>query len=145
MPSLPLSLRVPPRVSDALDERAKGFPGGRSDVVRNDLMRYQKLIRNTQARLKREGVFSEAEQGLIIAATNGTAFMDYPEMLPAEVEDAMALEGLDVEWDVDSHALREKLFSLTPLEVAAVVDAIERFWASSGRGEEGEEPDIVLF
>lgn len=108
-------------------------------------MRYQKLIRNTRARLKREGVFSKAEQGLIIAATTGTAFMDNPEMLPAEVEDVMALKGLDAEWEVDSRALREKLSSLTPLEVAAVVDAVERFWALPGRGEEGEEPDIVLF
>lgn len=136
MPSPALSLRIPEHLSSDLDERASYYVGGRSEVVKTDLSRYRRLIRSTQARLKSEEVFSETEQGLILDALNGSLLGDRPETLAGSVADSMSLDGTAGKWEVEPHAIREKLTSLTPLEFAAVADGAERYWAAVSRGEE---------
>lgn len=107
-------------------------------MVNVDLARYRALIRSTQRRLGEESVFSDVEQAAILDALNGTLLHDRPEMLAGSVADALALDGLDEKWGVERHAMKEKLAALTPLEMAAVADAAERFWsAAERRGAEG--------
>lgn len=131
MPSPTLSVRIPESLSRDLDERAAYFVGGRSEVVKTDLLRYRQLVRATKARLKNEEAFSEDEQALILDALNGSLLGDRPETLAGSVADSMALDGTAGKWSVEAHALREKLASLTPLEFATVADAAERFWAAA--------------
>lgn len=136
MPEKPIvSVRLFER--DVEDIVARTYPGwNRSEVVRTDLARYRALVRSARARLAKERVFSGEEQALIIDALNGTMLEEHVEVLAANVEDAMTLDGLDEKWGVQKSALMEKLRSLSPLELAAVADAVEMFWASVARGEE---------
>jgi hypothetical protein len=136
MPTLPvLTVRVSERVMGDLEERA--YPGNpRGEVVRRDIYRYRMLVRQAAARLKAEKIFSGDEQALVIDALNGVIIDEYVQAVVGNVEDAIALDGLDGKWEVERAAIIEKVHSLTPLEQVAVVEAAERFWAATARGED---------
>lgn len=144
MPNPNIQFRAPESFARVLDERAAYFVGGRSEVIKTDLSRYRNLIRAAQARIASEEIFSPDEQALIIDALNGVLLGEHPQLLSANVADAMSLDGLAVKWEVEEHAMREKLASLTPLESAALADAAETFWAAVARGED-KEPRGGLF
>jgi hypothetical protein len=119
------------------DVRA-AYLGSPSEVAKTDLSRYRRLVRGAQARLAREGVFTPAEGAAILDALNGTLLGDRPETLHVSVEDAIALEGLAEKRNLEAGGagLVEKLRSLTPLEMHAVADRVEMFWALVGEGKQ---------
>jgi hypothetical protein len=119
------------------DVRA-AYLGGPSEVAKTDLSRYRRLVRGAQARLAREGVFTADEGAAILDALNGALLGDRPETLHASVEDSISLEGLAEKWGLDAGGagLVEKLRSLTPLELHAVADRAETFWALAGEAEQ---------
>jgi hypothetical protein len=138
VPSPRIQFRMREALSRGLLSRADYFPGGLSEAASTDLRRYRNLIRTTQARLAREEVFAPEEQAVVLSALNGTLLGGHPEMLVGSVEDSMSLDGTHEEWGACAHALWEKLRGLTPLELAAVADAAEGYWAAVARGEERE-------
>jgi hypothetical protein len=137
MPSPTYTLRLSEALTRDLERRAP-YLGGAAGVVRTDLGRYRNLVRDAQTRLAREGVFEPAEGAAILDALNGTLLMDRPETLAASVEDALHLDGLAEKWGLDAGGtgLVEKLRSLTPLELHAVADRAETFWALVGEGKQ---------
>jgi len=48
-----------------------------------------------------------------------------------EIADHITLNGADITWDVDKGALLDKLDALPFAGLLAIVDAVERFWATS--------------
>lgn len=134
MPSPVVSFRANETVSRPLVERAGSFGGNVSEVAKTDLARYRTLLRMGQVRLVSENVLEDNEQALILDALNGVLLGEHPQLLAANISDAISLDGLDEKWEV--YGLKEKLAGLTPLECAAVVDAAERFWARVLSGED---------
>ena len=57
----------------------------------------------------------------------------FDKALPASMLWANVLDtpGLDTKWSIDTDLLVSKVRSLSPLQSAAVMDAIERFWIHS--------------
>ncbi len=107
---------------------ADDLPGQYSMVARRDLERYYALLERELAQLH----LSEGEALLLCDAGNG--LLSEPQtmqLLWAQVDDAIRLEGLDRKWDVDGPALVAQLRALTPGQAFAVTDAIERFWTSA--------------
>lgn len=106
-----------------LDEQIKSR-GTRSTIITRDLERLYTLYRRAlqQARL------SVDEACLVVDALNGS-IMDATPLLWANIEDSIQLDGLDQKWSIDGPALVEKLRGLNDIQVLAVVDGAERFWA----------------
>jgi hypothetical protein len=96
-----------------------------SQVAQRDLERYYTLLdlALTQVQL------SDGEASLIVDAMNGTLInLQAAQLLPAEIEDAIALDSLDRKWEVDGAALVAKLQGMSLLQRMAICDAVERFW-----------------
>lgn len=62
-------------------------------------------------------------------------------MLQMEIEDAEAF--FFDKWGIDRAATLAKLHDLTPIEEAALVDAVERFWRAVAMGEERNPREIL--
>lgn len=110
--------------------------GDLSAVVRQDLSRYHALLKRARAEIRREKLFDADDMTNLLNATNGTLDFE-PEFLAAEVEDHLAYR------DMDPEEILAKLDKLTPLQLAALVDALERFWAGDedeARGVFGAPP-----
>jgi hypothetical protein len=92
------------------------------------------LYRATLTALK--GRFAAAELSLMIDVLNGVLLT--PEFagqhLPADVADAVALDGLDRKWGVDGVDFQARLNSLAVFEVACLELWAHRFW-ESGRAD----------
>lgn len=134
-----IAIRVRPdaKLMDEIEARKENvWHGARSQVAMRDLARYYHLLQIARHRLAQEGVFSPDEQALIIDALNGVLLGEHITTLPANVEATISLDGLAEKWGVDGAALMEKLRSLSPLELAAIADAVEMFWAAVARGED---------
>lgn len=110
-----------------IDSRTSHWISSRGDIARRDLARYYHVLASDLRAVN----LTEGEASLICDACNGTAFVDNRSisMLWAEIDDAIRLDGLDDKWHVDGPALVEKLRTLTWGQTAAIVDAVERFWA----------------
>lgn len=112
-----------------------------------ELSRYRDLLRRELARVE----FTRGEACCVCDALNGCLLLDglegqHSSMVwwPAEVEDAMRLDGIDAKWDVDGPALLKKLAALTPGQRFAVADAAERFWQASSAQQADESIDGQL-
>lgn len=106
--------------------------GEQSYVIRRDLERLYALYRRSLARIS----LTKNEALLIADALNGALFDNTTVFyFWASIEDAIKLEGLDKKWQVDGKKLVDKLRSLSDAETLALVDAVERFWQASTRGE----------
>lgn len=104
-----------------------------SKAVNDGLARYYYLLK--RARVELRAKLSAREVALICDACNGTLWQAYSlSLLPAEIEDSLE-DGLAAKWEVDGPALVEKLRGLDLLELAALVDAVERFWGGPFRQE----------
>jgi hypothetical protein len=134
---------TPPRVSMRLgelaplvDARAEDETNeGRAQAMRVMVERYNWLVYSA-ARPR----FSVPEWRLVCDALNGSMFRDRPDSLGflwAQVADAITLNGADRKWEVDGPALVKRLRALTPGELIATVDVVERFWIEVGRGNQG--------
>ena len=114
-----------------------------NEVVVRDLGRYYELM--IRARTEANRLLSASEQALILDARRGILHDErFLTLLPHEVEDAVALEGLDEKWGVDGEALVEKLKAMPPVALAAIVDASDWYWSGGMRDEDLAEPFRVL-
>jgi hypothetical protein len=131
---------LPPELVERLQARegtyltTKGRP---SEVpvepLRKAASRYFALIERELAALD----LTEAEASLICEALNGTGVWDWGclgsvtagSALRLEVSDAIRLNGLDQEWEVDQDLFLAKIGRWPESTCLAVLDAVERFWA----------------
>lgn len=117
---------------DELAVRLKAT-GNLSEAIRQTMTRYQTLLACARADLRE--ILTPDEAALLADICNGTLFEPYEvalHALPVEAEDAE--EGYYAKWGVTRHVLLAKLHSLSPLQRAALIDAIERFWKAAGSG-----------
>lgn len=116
------ALRARARAGDAATEPEI------SEIAKRDLGRYYETLGRSLPRQLTEG-----EWLLLMDVLNGTILE--PATIPyvwAEIADA--LDGnpdLATKWDVAGHALVEKLRRMPYAELAAVADAVERFWLTA--------------
>ena len=54
-------------------------------------------------------------------------------MIWAEVADADKIDGLGKKWGIDAQALSERIRSMSTVEVIALVEAVEQWWAQRAR------------
>lgn len=102
-----------------------------------DLARYRELLRLAL----QEVSLTRGEACLCCDANNGIGSMDLLgggeqtewRWWPANVEDAIRLNRGDQKWGVDGPALVAKIRSMTPVQLCAVADAMERFWRQPER------------
>lgn len=98
-------------------------------TARRDLTRYYALLAGITPK------FTKAEAALIMDALNGIMLDQYTfRLLWAEVADAIRMDNLDRKWNVDGESLVERLRSLHPAEMMALLDAVERAWNMIGYG-----------
>jgi len=111
-----------------------------AERTQRDLARYQALLAQGRARLRDR--FMDKELWAILDTLNGYWFADPSSAgsIAAEVEDAIALNGLAQKWELSGQALVQTLHGLTGLESMALADAVERWWARVGAGETTLEP-----
>ncbi len=108
-------------------------------LISRELARYYALLARERARLRPQ--FSPAECALLLDACNG--WLATPEtihFLPHEIEDALHDARLAEKWSVDGAALIAKLRGLSPGELFALVDAVERWW----NGQEAADYGALL-
>lgn len=135
------SITMPEHILAAMDGRShRGAGEDRSSIIWRSLARYLAII--SRAKLDMAKRFDRQECALILDACNGTAFMDTIsiQLLPAGVEDAIEMDGLDKKWQVDGAELMRKLNSLSYAERMALVDAISLWW---DRVSNAEQPDYA--
>lgn len=134
-----MTSRVNAWVPDEL-HRHLNARGSISDAIRQALSRYFYLL--DTARHNISDKFTEPELSLLCDICNGTLWE--PRAIPllfASVEDAE--EEYFGKWNVDRKKLLTKLSKLTSIETAALVDAVERFWAASETGMRVNPGDIL--
>jgi len=130
------SIRLSAELEAKVEERKNfGLATSMNRVIERDLERYYRLLDDALAHVKQS--LSDDEQALIIDCLNGVLMDSHTiRLLPHQISDGISMEHLDRKWEVDGQALVEKLETMTPFELAAVVDGAERFWAAVGNGED---------
>jgi hypothetical protein len=133
-----ISMIFPESITDQLDKR-KSFPRDNiSEVTRESLDRYFYLL--DYARREIEETFTLSELSLICDMCNGTYFESY------SLVGGIAADITDTEpekftyWKVNKKTIIEKLNALSPLQDAALVDAVERYWAAVSKHETMDQP-----
>ena len=102
-----------------------------SDGIRESLARYFYLLGQAQKDLRDR--FNARELTLICDVNNGTLFEPHTlDLVVANVEEADA--AYFSKHKVDRGILIAKMESLSALERAALVDAVERFWRARSTG-----------
>lgn len=119
-----LTFRAPAHLQQQINARGRD----ESDSIRESLGRYYYLL--AQARAELREMLTGPELALLCDAHNGAWWT--PESLgvirwSAEDADPEYFE----KWGVERAVLVDKLRVLTPLQCAALVDAIERYWKAS--------------
>jgi len=133
-----LNLRAPDSLVADIAAR-----GDVSESIREGLSRYYYLLQISRKRLSNGAVFTGGELSLLVDVCNGTVWE--PQTLCCLVANAEDCEKEYYEkWGVDRDALLSKLDGLTPLDQAAIVDAIERFWRAASTGMT-VDPAHILF
>lgn len=117
------SVSFAPSVHDAMKQRQPQL----SSAIDTNLKRYLYALWDARRRLAPQ--FSDQECGLILDTLNGTIFYPFSvKLLPAEIQDAIALDQLDQKWEIDGPGLVKKLEALDYFQCLAVVDAAEAWW-----------------
>ena len=131
-----VSFWMRPELGKEIEERGDN----RTLVIHRDLERLYTLYRLALRDVK----LTLPEAWFLVDMLNGSLMDAYTAgLIWAEAEDAIALEGLDMKWQVDGKALVKKLKALSRVQALALVDAAERFWQAN-TGSMGEE-DIKRF
>ncbi len=114
----------------------------RSQTVNRDLLRLYALYE----RALQEIDITTEEAHLIADALNGVSMeVGTVRAFPPEIEDAINYQKLDKKWNVDGTILIEKLKKMNALQLMALVDAAERFWALPDEGKTTEEKVRKIF
>lgn len=102
-------------------------PGGTSQRAVVALRRYFYLVRKALVGLE----FTEAEARLIVDTLRGGDFVAplIPSLWDSAVS-AVRRRALDPRHGVDRDALVAKLRAARPVEMVAIIDAVERYWCS---------------
>ena len=128
------AVSLPPEVVAQIELRAYGDDGNFSGALAEGLSRYYEMLRRERVILR--AMFSEDECGLLLDVGNGTAWHAWSvPLLAASVEDS-APDGYAQKWGVDLPALVAKLAGLSYAQNCALVDAIERWWASAADSQD---------
>lgn len=132
---------TPKRTSIMLYPRAEAFVQARSEdnfsgALNQTVERYEEILKQARAQLLE--LLTEKEMALILDVLNGTLFTEpiSIHMVYGEVEDGINMEGLDQKWEINGKELIEKTRNLNYAEKVALVDATERWWASTGEGKQ---------
>lgn len=121
-----VNLRMPDSLLAEVKRR-----GDLSESLREGLARYYHLLERARASLRE--VLTDEELRMLADVNNGTLWE--PHMLCLIALNAQdAEDGYYTKWGVKRSTLLKRLQALTPLECAALVDAIERFWRAAGTG-----------
>ena len=140
------SITMPPRTLEHIAARQARLGEeqsyDRSSVIAKSLDRYFYALDSARRGLRER--FSEGEQGLILDALNGTLFSEpfSVGIIEHEIADAIA-DGYAEKWQCDGPALIEKLTALSYCEKLAIVDAAERWWHRTARGEHPEAGEML--
>ncbi len=111
----------------------------RSHIIARDLDRLYTLYR----RAIREVPLTEKEACLIVDSLNGTVLdANTAQLLWANIEDSVKLEGLADKWEVDGPVLVEKFKGLSAFQAMALADAAERFWEMADGGKMDVEKGV---
>ncbi len=114
----------------------------RSATIAKSLDRYFYALAAARRGLRER--FSAGEQGLLLDVANGCLFSSPSAIGFIEHEVAGALvDGAAEKWQVDGPALVEKLAALTYAEKLSLIDAAERWWNRSARGEQPEPAEML--
>jgi hypothetical protein len=133
-----MAIIIPDNLAKQIDKRTDTVKGGISDAMRKAIERYYYLL--DIARIEIKDKFTGGELSLICDLCNGTVFITYSLIsgITANVYDAEP-EYFE-KWKCDKQPLLDKLDKLTPLQQAALVDAVERFWAEIAKHATMEQP-----
>lgn len=114
------------KLAEALTARDYKHESHKNEIAKRDLARYYALLEKSLATVQ----LTEAEANALCDANNMSGF---DKALPSSMLWANVLDtpGLDTKWSIDTDLLVSKVRSLSPLQSAAVMDAIERFWIHS--------------
>lgn len=103
-------------------------------TARRDLTRYYQVLANSLPRLE------EGEAMWLVDVLNSTVLDERTyRYLAHEIADSIQ-DGMEDKWGVNGHAFVDKLLSLSPGALMALVDAVERFWLR----QEGRDAREVL-
>ena len=131
MASPQIQFRALSPLNTHLTDRAKGSALSPADVARRDLNRYYTFL----AAALNTITLTEGEALLLCDALNGTYVGEGHDCailiahLHHEIADT-APDGLGQKWGVDLPTLVAKIEGWTPQQRLAVVDAVERWWAT---------------
>ena len=121
-----LNLRCPDDLLAGIRAR-----GAISDSIRTGLERYYDLLARSRATIRE--TLTDPELSLLADVCNGTIWEPWSvPLIAANIEDSEP--ATFAKWGADRDALLSKLAALTLTDYAALVDAIERFWAAVGTG-----------
>ena len=141
-----LSITIPAHTLEHIAAR-QARPGeeqsyDRSATIAKSLDRYFYALAAARRGLRSR--FSSGEQGLILDVANGCLFGSPCAINFIEHEVAGGIDdGLAEKWNVDGPALLKKLAALTYAEKLALVDAAERWWNRTARGEQPEPAEML--
>jgi hypothetical protein len=123
-----ISVRMPDEYLPKIECR-----GEKATVIRESLDRYFLLL--DRARIDLQDIFTDTELQLMADASNGVIYEAWsiPHMAMG-IADSMSLDNLGEKWGVNADQLLAKLKNLDAASSFALVDALERFWESCGRG-----------
>ncbi len=108
------------RIEESTDEMHP-----RNAVIETALRRYFDLVDEARVQLRQK--FTDNELRLVLDACNGMT--GHPQLMWAEVYDAIQLHQTDIKWQVDGSIVVQKVRALSNLELYALEEAIQRFWA----------------
>lgn len=134
---------MPDNLLSAMDGRSDHHGEDRSAVIFRSLERYLSIVNRSKVEMSKQ--FTDKECGLILDACNGIAFYDTVniQLMPASVDDAIEMDGLDQKWGVDGKGLMHKLNALGYAERVAMVDAIQLWWNRVSAGEQPQWGDLL--
>jgi hypothetical protein len=125
-------------LADRADESGTYSVSGTLNAVAD---RYQAIIKRSMPKLALN------EWMLIMDVMNGTFTQSGAEIdaygLVHNVEDAIALDGLDKKWEIDGSILVHKLRGHSFAGLVALLDAVERYWAKGTRVVEDPREEIA--
>lgn len=129
------SPRVAMRLGDAgpaIDARADREISNetRADAIRRMVERYDWVTDADRPK------FTVAEWKLVCNALNASLFQSAAQLrtIWAVITDTIKIDRLDKKWDVNGASLIKKFRELTPGQLVATIDVVERFWIETRRG-----------
>lgn len=129
-----VSFRADDRLARQLAERARGDESV-SLVARRQLERFHALLDDSLVDAREALRLTPSEAGFLAAIANGVSWeLSSARLVWAEVLDAD--DALAAEWGVDKETLAERLRALSVAQRLAVIDALERWWARAGDGDQ---------